>query len=124
MRISDWSSDVCSSDLPALRFALAGMVRRRGHTVTQLCALSVGLMIMLLLAITRNDLLQGWQSTLPPDAPNTFLINIQPDQRQAVAQRLERSGLGSVQLSPMVRGRLVAINEKPDRKSTRLNSSH
>src|SRR3546814_3662697 len=79
---------------PALRFALAGMVRRRGHTVTQLCALSVGLMIMLLLAITRNDLLQGWQSTLPPDAPNTFLINIQPDQRQAVAQRLERSGLG------------------------------
>src|SRR3546814_9672463 len=70
-------------------------------------------MIMLLLAITRNDLLQGWQSTLPPDAPNTFLINIQPDQRQAVAQRLERSGLGSVQLSPMVRGRLVAINEKP-----------
>src|SRR3546814_15165576 len=50
---------------PALRFALAGMVRRRGHTVTQLCALSVGLMIMLLLAITRNDLLQGWQSPLP-----------------------------------------------------------
>src|SRR3546814_6831309 len=67
---------------PALRFALAGMVRRRGHTVTQLCALSVGLMIMLLLAITRNDLLQGWLSPLPPDAPTTFLINIQPDQRQ------------------------------------------
>jgi putative ABC transport system permease protein len=95
---------------PGLRFALAGMARRPGHTVTQLCALSVGLMIMLLLAITRNDLLQGWQSTLPPDAPNTFLINIQPDQRQAVAQRLEQAGMGPVQLSPMVRGRLLAIN--------------
>lgn len=97
----------------SLRFALAGMARRRGHTVTQLCALSVGLMIMLLLAITRNDLLQGWQNTLPPDAPNTFLINIQPDQRQAVAQSLERSGMGSPPLSPMVRGRLLAINDQP-----------
>src|SRR5690606_15964680 len=63
---------------PALRFALAGMARRRHLTVAQLCALSVGLMILLLLAITRTDLLQGWQNTLPPDAPNTFLINIQP----------------------------------------------
>src|SRR3546814_11856231 len=70
-------------------------------------------MIMLLLAITRNDLLRGWQSTLPPDAPNTFLINIQPDQRQAVARRLEQSGMGPVSLAPMVRGRLLAINERP-----------
>ncbi|MGB3289028.1 MAG: FtsX-like permease family protein, partial [Burkholderiaceae bacterium] len=97
----------------SLRFALAGMARRRGHTVTQLCALSVGLMIMLLLAITRNDLLQGWQSTLPPDAPNTFLINIQNDQRQAVERSLARSGIASPSLSPMVRGRLLAINGKP-----------
>ena len=97
---------------PALRFALAGMARRRGLTVTQLCALSMGLMILLLLAITRTDLLQGWQATLPPDAPNTFLINIQPDQQDAVTQALQAAGVASVRLAPMVRGRLVAINEK------------
>ncbi|SHI26591.1 ABC transporter permease [Pollutimonas bauzanensis] len=97
---------------PALRFALAGMARRRGLTVTQLCSLAMGLMILLLLAITRSDLLQSWQSTLPPDAPNTFLINIQPDQRQAVAARLERAGIRDPLLSPMVRGRLLAINQQ------------
>src|SRR5690606_33977378 len=43
---------------PALRFALAGMARRKGLTVAQLCALSMGLTILLLLAITRTDLLQ------------------------------------------------------------------
>src|SRR5690606_20826201 len=32
---------------PSLRFALAGMARRRGLTITQLCALSMGLMILL-----------------------------------------------------------------------------
>ncbi len=98
---------------PALRFALAGMVRRRGLTVTQLCSLAMGLMILLLLAITRTDLLQGWQNTLPAGAPNTFLINIQPDQRAAVSARLEQAGIADPVLSPMVRGRLLAINETP-----------
>ncbi len=97
---------------PALRFALAGMARRRGLTITQLCSLAMGLMILLLLAITRTDLLQGWQNTLPPDAPNTFLINIQPDQRLAVSERLVQAGIRDPVLSPMVRGRLLAINKQ------------
>jgi putative ABC transport system permease protein len=96
----------------AWRFALAGMARRKGLTVTQLCALSMGLAILVLLAITRTDLLRGWQSTVPPDAPNTFLINIQPDQRSDVAHLLEQSGMGTPELAPMVRGRLVRINGK------------
>src|SRR5690606_22015810 len=98
---------------PSLRFALAGMARRRGLTITQLCALSMGLMILLLLAVTRNDLLRGWQSTLPPDAPNTFLINIQADQRSELVKELTSAGLPEVVLNPMVRGRLLAINGKP-----------
>lgn len=98
---------------PTWRFALAGMARRRGLTVTQLCSLAMGLMILLLLAITRTDLLQGWQSTLPPDAPNTFLINIQTDQQRAVEARLQQAGISGAQLSPMVRGRLLAINQQP-----------
>ncbi|GAB2915710.1 ABC transporter permease [Paralcaligenes ginsengisoli] len=98
---------------PALRFALAGMARRKGLVVTQVCALSMGLMVLLLLALTRTDLLQGWQNTVPADAPDTFLINIQPDQRAAVATRLQQGGVASIVLSPMVRGRLVSINRRP-----------
>jgi len=95
---------------PALRLALAGLVRRRGASLVQICALSAGLMALLLLAMTRTDLLAGWQRTLPPDAPDRFLINIQPDQRAAVAQRLRQAGLDGVHLYPMVRGRLLAID--------------
>ena len=104
--------DLCAG-LPALRFALAGVVRRRAATITQVCALAVGLMALLLLTMTRTDLIQGWQRTLPPDAPNRFLINVQPDQRQAVTDALTRAGLGRIALAPMVRGRLIAINGKP-----------
>jgi len=95
---------------PALRFALAGVVRRRAATITQVCALAVGLMALLLLTLTRTDLIAGWQRTLPDDAPNRFLINVQPDQREAVLQRLAADGLGQVRLWPMVRGRLIAID--------------
>lgn len=98
---------------PWLRFALAGISRRRMLAVIQLCALSMGLSILLLLAIMRTDLLQGWQNTVPADAPDTFLINIQPDQRQALVQRLQDAGLGRVKLMPMVRARLVQINDRP-----------
>jgi len=97
---------------PGLRFALAGISRRRGLTVVQICALAVGLMIVLLLGITRSDLLAGWRHTLPEHAPNTFLINIQPEQRSQVVQYLQDHGLSSAALAPMVRGRLVAINEQ------------
>jgi len=97
---------------PTLRFALAAMVRRKHLTITQVCALALGLMVLLLLALTRSDLLQGWRNTLPADAPNLFLINIQPDQRAGVLQRLQDVGITAPQLSPMVRGRLIAINDQ------------
>ncbi|ARP82535.1 ABC transporter permease [Bordetella genomosp. 8] len=99
-----------ANGMPALRFALAGVVRRRAATVTQVCALAIGLMALLLLAMTRTDLIAGWQRTLPPDAPNRFLINIQPDQREAVAAALTGAGVADVTLFPMIRGRLVAVN--------------
>jgi len=102
-----------AAGLPALRFALAGVVRRRAATITQVCALAIGLMALLLLAMTRTDLVAGWQRTLPPDAPNRFLINIQPDQRQPVLDFLAGHGLDGVALWPMVRGRLVAIDGRP-----------
>lgn len=102
-----------TSGMPALRFALAGVVRRRAATITQVCALAIGLMALLLLAMTRTDLIAGWQRTLPPDAPNRFLINIQPDQRAAVADTLAAAGVPDLTLFPMIRGRLVAVNGRP-----------
>jgi putative ABC transport system permease protein len=95
---------------PVLRFALAGVVRRRAATIAQTSALAVGMMAILLLTIVRTDLIAGWQRTLPADAPNRFLINVQNDQKDEVQRVLTSVGLLPVTLSPMVRGRLVARN--------------
>ncbi|TCK44210.1 putative ABC transport system permease protein [Paraburkholderia sp. BL8N3] len=95
------------------RYALASLERRSGASALQITALGIGLMCLLLIAMTRNDLIAGWRESTPPDAPNQFLIDIQPDQRAGVATYLKQHGQPDAALSPMVRGRLVAINGKP-----------
>ncbi len=95
------------------RYALASLERRSSASALQITALGIGLMCLLLIAMTRNDLVAGWRKSTPPDAPNEFIIDIQPDQREAVTQYLAAHGLPGADLSPMVRGRLIAINGKP-----------
>jgi putative ABC transport system permease protein len=92
------------------RFAVAAVQRRPLATVVQLVALAVGLMALLLLTVTRTDLIAAWRKAAPPDAPNRFVINIQPDQVEPIAQRLRQAGLTDVALYPMIRGRLIAKN--------------
>jgi len=95
------------------RYALASLERRGAASALQITALALGLMCLLLIAMTRNDLVAGWRKSTPPDAPNEFVIDIQPDQRQAVADYLSAHGIPGVVLEPMVRGRLTTINGKP-----------
>ncbi len=91
----------------------ASLRRRSGSTLVQLVALSLGLATLLLLTLARGDLLTAWQAKMPPDAPNRFLINIQPDQLQALTDLFRNAGLPAPRLEPMVRGRLVSVNGKP-----------
>ena len=77
----------------------------------QIVALSLGGMALLLLTLVRADLLENWRMRLPPDAPNRFIVNIQPDQRAALQDFFVRQQLPVPELFPMVRGRLIAINQ-------------
>lgn len=95
------------------RHALNNLARHGRDSALQVVALGLGGMALLLLTLVRGDLLQGWQGKLPPDTPNRFIVNIQPDQHQAVLDFFTHQALPPPQLLPMVRGRLVAINAAP-----------
>jgi putative ABC transport system permease protein len=62
------------------RTGLANIRRRSMGSVLQVSAIGLGLLSLILLTLVRNDLLTTWQRTLPADAPNRFLVNIQTDQ--------------------------------------------
>ncbi len=95
-----------------IRHALANLVRHGRSAAVQVVALSLGGMALLVLTLVRTDLLQSWQGKLPPDAPNRFVVNIQPDQAQPVRDFFAAQSLPPPELQPMVRGRLIAINDK------------
>lgn len=90
------------------RQGLASLSRHAPSAAIQVVALSIGLMAMLLLTVIRGDLLATWQGSMPADAPNRFIINIQPEQRQALTSELRKLGI-EAELLPMVRARLVRI---------------
>lgn len=97
---------------PGWRFAITALQRRPAAAVLQVVALALGLMALLLLTVIRGDLVDAWRAATPPDAPNRFVINIQPDQKTDIEARLKRTGMNA-ELFPMIRGRLLAINDVP-----------
>ena len=96
----------------AWRFGLANIARRGSGSAAQVVAIGLGLMALLMLTLVRTDLLSSWRASLPADAPNHFLINIQPHEVAGIKTFLAARGLGQVELFPMVRGRLTAINDR------------
>jgi putative ABC transport system permease protein len=94
----------------AWRFGLSNLRRRPLSTVVQVVALGLGMMALVLLTLVRGDLLASWQRSLPPDAPNRFLVNIQPDQLEPLKAFFAEEGVAAPVFYPMVRGRLTQIN--------------
>ena len=96
----------------AVSLGLANLKRRLGLTIAQIIGFSLGAMVLMLLLMTKNDLMQSWTSSLPADAPNRFIINIQPEQVPQVKDFINNIGVQSPQVFAMIRGRLVAKNEQ------------
>ena len=96
-----------------LRFGLQGLIRQRQASVGQILAFSITLVAMILSFTVRNDLLDNWRAQLPENAPNHFLLNIFPEQKDALQQDLRSHDISGSRFYPVVRGRLVGINDVP-----------
>ena len=96
----------------ALVLATRQLSARPAYAVVQISALSVGLLALVLLVLLRTDLISSWRSATPPDAPNRFVINVQPDQSESFQQALRDGGVGPFDWYPMIRGRLATINDQ------------
>ena len=96
-----------------LVLATRQIAARPAFAVLQVSALAVGLLALVLLVLLRTDLIASWRAATPPDAPNRFVINIQPEQGEAFRQALTAAGITRYDWYPMIRGRLVSINGRP-----------
>jgi putative ABC transport system permease protein len=93
----------------SLRFGVASLQRRQFGTILQVVALGIGIMALLTLTLVRSDLLRTWRESLPPQAPNRFIVNVQPEQVERITRFFSERGMTAPKFFPMVRGRLVEI---------------
>ena len=96
-----------------LRYGLANLRRHARGNAVQIASLALGLTAVLLLTFTRNDLVDAWRRSAPPDAPNRFLIGVQPEQLEPLQAFFAAHRIAVPELYPMVRGRLIAVNGRP-----------
>jgi putative ABC transport system permease protein len=92
------------------RFGLANLRRRAFASSLQIGALALGLMALLLLTVVRGDLMRNWRASLPPDAPNQFVVNVLPDQVSDARAMIDTALATRTTFRPMIRGRLVEVN--------------
>ena len=95
-----------------LVLATRQIAARPAFAVVQVSALSVGMLALLLLVLLRTDLISSWRQATPPDAPNRFVINVMPEQGDSFRAALTQAGVPKFDWYPMIRGRLIAINDK------------
>ena len=98
--------------LGQIKIGILGIKRRFGLSTVQMIGFSMGLMVLMLLALIRNDLIRNWQASLPIDAPNRFVINIQPAQISGIKEFFTQQKIQDATIFPMVRGRLISQNNK------------
>ena len=95
------------------RHGFANLRRHAKGNAVQIASLALGLTAVLLLTFTRNDLVDAWRRSAPADAPNRFLVGVQPEQLEPLHAFFAAHGVAVPDLYPMVRGRLVAVNGAP-----------
>ena len=95
-----------------LMLATRQISARPAYAMVQVSALAVGLLALALLVLLRTDLISSWRNATPANAPNRFVINIQPAQSQAFLDALKQANVNKFDWYPMVRGRLVAVNSQ------------
>ncbi len=97
----------------ALRHGLSSLRRRAASNAVQIASLALGLTAVLLLSFTRNDLVDAWRRSAPPDAPNRFLLGVQADQIENLKKYFIGKNIPAPEFYPMVKGRVVAVNSRP-----------
>ncbi len=115
--------NVGSETDPRVRVPLRYLARNRLAAVSAFLAIGLGsLLITLLPQLQRNieaEIARPEVSVLP----SLFLFDIQEEQVTRIQELMKQNGVGLLQISPMVRARLEAINDQPFEKPQAPNES-
>ena len=98
------------------RLAARNIAANKHMTSSQTIAVGITVFCLALIYTLRDDMLSSWQSKVPHDAPNFFVVNLFEKDKSRFQDELNRLGITRSDLYPIVRGRLTTINDQPVRE--------
>ena len=99
----------------SVRAGVRNFLRRRRETVAQTMAFGLIIMAMLVVLMLRTELITTWQESVPEEAPNHFVLNLQSHETGLWRTFTETRQIKADPLYPVVRGRLIRVNGIPVR---------
>lgn len=93
------------------RLALLNLERHRQGVLLQITTFSLIFSLLIIIFLVRTELLEKWQQQFPEQTPNHFVINVQNYETKTFSQYLQKEGIKTKGLYPMVRGRLTQLNK-------------
>lgn len=91
---------------------------------TQISALALVLLCLFLLHFLKMDLLSQWQSTIKKNAPNFFAFNIADNEVATIKRYFNEHHQEPLVFYPMIRGRLIKINQVDVFAVPGINTAH
>jgi putative ABC transport system permease protein len=98
-----------------LRLALANLTRPGAATASVVVALGLGLTLLATVMLLDGTIAAQVKDDLPGTAPTFFFVDIQPDEADAFDRTVARFQPSGYLRSPMIRGRITALDNVPAR---------
>ena len=84
--------------------AIASIQKRANVNAVQLISFALAIKLLLFLIVLKNDMISDWQSQLPENAPNSFLVNITEQELEPITSFLAQNDMPTSDFYPVVRG--------------------
>ena len=111
-----WFAKYSESRAVSTKLTARSLHANRRMVIVQVVAIAITFFSLALIATIRDDLVASWQSKVPENAPNIFVINLFENERLAFLDQVKKQGLQHSPMYPVVRGRLSAVNGQPIRE--------
>ncbi len=102
-------------------YVLSRLLSGRRNALFVMSGFSLTLLSVLLISQVKDQLMLDWETQLPQDKPNYFLVNIPTKQADPLVQFLRSNQVETSKAYAMVRTRLISINNE-DVKSIKFDS--
>lgn len=98
-----------------LRLVVRDLSTNKYFHIWQILGYCIVLVTILTIYIVSSQILPGWIKQIPVDAPNFFAINIPSAKKVDFQNFLKENNMFPEEIYPLVRGRLVAVNNSYER---------